>query len=178
MCVLSHNHLCTIAWSKGSSGQCWLIEVLQIHNGWRNTVEKTQSRCVATPGAHTTIFLGPQVVPQQWRKATTMGKSHNNGEKPRQWGDTTGYLWPLASASATSTSTTVQTGLFLYNTRPHNRAQMRNRWQQVKGIRRSTTSEQIYANYNWTAQHQMIIDLGRCTSSLLLYPGVSVDTTS
>ena len=44
-----------------------------------NTV-KTQSRCVATPGAHTTIFLG----------------SHNNGE-PQQWGDTTGYLWPLAS---------------------------------------------------------------------------------
>ena len=51
--------------------QCWV---------GRNTVEKTQSRCVATPGAHTTIFLGPQVVPQQWGKATTMGKSHNNGE--------------------------------------------------------------------------------------------------
>ena len=50
---------------------------------WEHNAVKTRSRCVATPGAHTTIFLEPQ-----------------------QWGDTTGYFWPIVKSS---TSTAVKT---------------------------------------------------------------------
>ena len=120
--------------------QCWV---------GRNTVEKTQSRCVATPGAHTTIFLGPQVVPQQWGKATTMGR-HNGLFVAACFCFCYFYFYNCPNRVISVQHTTSQ-------------QKSTNEEQMTAGERyksQTTARHQNRFMQTSTAQHQMIIDFG------------------